>query len=251
MIWKALADPTRRTILDLLHEAPLTTGEINEQIEDLSRYAVMKHLGILEKANLITTRREGKFRWNQINTYPIKESYEQWLSQLLKLKRYAAQTTKSMGKTDQSITTTTLSFEVSLEASQAKVWKALTEEIGKWWPKEFYQRDDQKTGTNRLRLEATPGGLWVVDRGKAGGQVWGMVIGLEKQKSLLLKGHLTPELGGPAISFLHFVLQSHKQQTVLQFTDTIFGEISNKLNRSLKRDWEKILKKALKQYVEP
>lgn len=250
MIWKALADPTRRTILDLLHEAPLTTGEIDKQIKDLSRYAVMKHLGILEKANLITTRREGKFRWNQINTHPIKESYEQWLSQLLKLKRYAAQTTNSMGETDQSITTTTLSLEVSLAASRAKVWKALTEEIGIWWPTEFYQTKATEAASNKLRLEATPGGLWVVDRGKEGGQVWGMVIGLEKQESLLLKGHLTPELGGPAISFLHFVLQSNKRKTVLQFTDTIFGEISSKLHHSLKKDWEKILKKALKQYVE-
>lgn len=246
MIWKALADPTRRTILDLLHKAPHTTGELDKEIENLSRFAVMKHLGILEKANLITTRREGKFRWNHINTHPIKESYEQWLSQLLKLKKYAAQNSDSMGQTDQSITTTTLSLEVTLKASRAKVWKALTSDITNWFPKEFYINPQNKN----FVLEATPGGLWIEGNGSKGGQVWAMVIGIEKQKNLLLKGHLSPSLGGPAISFINFDLTNKKSTTQLNFTETIFGEISNKLNENLKKDWEKILKKALKKYVE-
>ncbi len=246
MIWKALADPTRRTILDLLHEAPRTTGEINEQIENLSRFAVMKHLGILENANLITIRREGKFRWNHLNAMPIKESYEQWLSQLLQLKRYATTATNSMGKTDQFMRTTTLSLEVTLAASQARVWKALTTEIGKWWPKEFYIN----AKTKKFVLNPVLGGLWLEDYGKSGGQVWAMVIGIEKEESLLLKGHLSPELGGPAISFIHFALEKKGKTTNLRFSDSIFGEISSRLNRNLKKDWNNILLKGLKPYVE-
>lgn len=246
MIWKALADPTRRTILDLLHKAPHTTGELDREIKNLSRFAVMKHLGILEKANLITTRREGKFRWNHINTHPIKESYEQWLSQLLMLKKYAAQNSDSMDQTGQSITTTTLTLEVLLKASRAKVWKALTVDIGKWFPRAFYLNSKSKS----FLLEATPGGLWIEGNGKTGGQVWAMVIGIEKNKSLMLKGHLTPKLGGPAIAFINFNLESNKSNTQLRFTETIFGEISNDLNKNLTKDWERILKKALKQYLE-
>ena len=71
MIWKALSDPTRRSILNLLRSAPRTTGEISDQF-DLSRFAVMKHLGVLEKADLIKVKREGKFRWNHLNPKPIE-----------------------------------------------------------------------------------------------------------------------------------------------------------------------------------
>ncbi len=78
LIWKALADKTRRTILDMLRESPLTTGEICERF-DMSRIAVMKHLDILEASNLISVRREGKFRWNHLNAAPIQQIYERWV----------------------------------------------------------------------------------------------------------------------------------------------------------------------------
>ena len=113
MIWKALSDPTRRSILSSLRKAPQTTGEISASFKNLSRYAVMKHLGILEKANLITVKREGKFRWNYLNTMPIQQTYEQWVSNLLQLKYLAEQTTENMGESSKSITTTTVFIELN------------------------------------------------------------------------------------------------------------------------------------------
>jgi len=79
-VWKALADETRRRLLDLLSGRSQTTGELCEQFESLSRCAIMKHLGILEAANLVVVRREGKYRWNYINPVPIQEIYERWVS---------------------------------------------------------------------------------------------------------------------------------------------------------------------------
>jgi DNA-binding transcriptional ArsR family regulator len=79
-IWKALADPTRRAILDLLKIEPRTTGEVCERFEDLSRCGVMKHLGVLEEAGLVVVRREGRFRWNHLNPVPIQQIYDRWLS---------------------------------------------------------------------------------------------------------------------------------------------------------------------------
>ena len=79
-VWKALADETRRRLLDLLSGRPQTTGELCSQFEELSRCAIMKHLGILEAANLVIVRREGKYRWNYINPVPIQEIYERWVS---------------------------------------------------------------------------------------------------------------------------------------------------------------------------
>jgi DNA-binding transcriptional ArsR family regulator len=93
-VFRALADPTRRRILDLLKPGPRTTGDLAAQIDELSRYAVMKHLGILERAGLVLVRRRGRERYNFLNTVPIRQVYERWMgpyselwsSSLLRLK---------------------------------------------------------------------------------------------------------------------------------------------------------------------
>src|SRR5262245_6141180 len=93
-VWKALADPTRRAILDLLRQGPLTTTEIVAAFPHLSRFGVMKHIDALREANLIQTREEGRQRVNSLNAAPIRQIYERWVSryeelwanQLLRLK---------------------------------------------------------------------------------------------------------------------------------------------------------------------
>lgn len=79
-IWKALADETRRTILDFLREGPRTTTEIVEQFPDLSRFAVMKHLDVLRQAALVLTREDGRQRINSLNAVPIRMIYERWVT---------------------------------------------------------------------------------------------------------------------------------------------------------------------------
>lgn len=93
-VWKALADPTRRQILDLLRDKPQTTGELAKQFPELSRFGVMKHLDVLREAGLVNTRTEGRKRVNSLNAVPIRKIYERWVrgfegmwaSQLLHLK---------------------------------------------------------------------------------------------------------------------------------------------------------------------
>lgn len=79
LVFKALADKTRRSILDLLLPGPLTTGDICENFK-LSRYGVMKHLQVLEKAKLVTHRMDGRSRFNYINATPLREVYQRWIS---------------------------------------------------------------------------------------------------------------------------------------------------------------------------
>ncbi|MEL7500649.1 MAG: metalloregulator ArsR/SmtB family transcription factor [Planctomycetota bacterium] len=80
-IWKALADRTRRDMLDMLAERPLSTGEIVARFEEtLSRTAVMKHLEILVDAKLVIIRREGRSRWNYLNPAPILDVCDRWVS---------------------------------------------------------------------------------------------------------------------------------------------------------------------------
>lgn len=79
-VWRALANPHRRKMLDMLREGPLTTGDLSAAFPELSRFAVMQHLGVLTEANLIIIRREGRQRFNYLNAVPIREIYERWVS---------------------------------------------------------------------------------------------------------------------------------------------------------------------------
>jgi DNA-binding transcriptional ArsR family regulator len=80
LVWKALADATRRRVLDLVSVRRRTTGELCEAFPDLCRTNVMKHLDILVEANLVLVRREGRLRWNYINAVPIQRICERWTS---------------------------------------------------------------------------------------------------------------------------------------------------------------------------
>lgn len=77
-VWKALADPARRRLLDLLRDRPRTTGDLCRRFKT-SRFAVMKHLGVLERAKLVVVRRRGRERWNYLNPVPIRRIYERWV----------------------------------------------------------------------------------------------------------------------------------------------------------------------------
>ncbi len=79
-VWKALSDPTRRAILDLLRSGPRTTTEIVEAFPQLTRFGVMKHLEVLREGGLVNTHEEGRHRVNSLNAVPIRQIYERWVS---------------------------------------------------------------------------------------------------------------------------------------------------------------------------
>jgi DNA-binding transcriptional ArsR family regulator len=79
LIFKALADSRRREILDLLKTRARTTGELCEHFKQMDRCTVMQHLNVLEKADLIIVKREGRLRLNYINPLPIKELHDRWI----------------------------------------------------------------------------------------------------------------------------------------------------------------------------
>jgi DNA-binding transcriptional ArsR family regulator len=78
-VWKALSDPTRRAILDLLRKGPKTTTEIVEAFPDMTRHAVMKHIDVLRVVPVINTREDGRRRVNSLNAVPIRQIYERWM----------------------------------------------------------------------------------------------------------------------------------------------------------------------------
>lgn len=79
-VWRALASPMRRAFLDVLRRGPRTTGDVAALFPDVTRFAVMQHLGVLEEAGLVVAVREGRERWNHLNVVPIRRIYERWVS---------------------------------------------------------------------------------------------------------------------------------------------------------------------------
>jgi DNA-binding transcriptional ArsR family regulator len=80
-VFKALANHTRRRMLDTLKDDPRTTGMLCDAFPEMDRCTVMQHLKVLEDADLIIVRREGRERWNHLNSMPIKEIHDRWISQ--------------------------------------------------------------------------------------------------------------------------------------------------------------------------
>ena len=78
-VFKALSSETRRQILDALRDDPQTTGALCTRFAALDRCTVMQHLGVLEEAELVIVRRDGRTRWNHLNPLPIKHIHDRWI----------------------------------------------------------------------------------------------------------------------------------------------------------------------------
>src|SRR5213082_3240878 len=79
-VFKALADPTRRRLLDRLFEREgLTLSELESEVA-MTRFGVMKHLRVLEEAGLVVTRRSGREKLHYLNPMPIRLVHDRWVS---------------------------------------------------------------------------------------------------------------------------------------------------------------------------
>jgi DNA-binding transcriptional ArsR family regulator len=79
-LFKALADPSRRKLLDLLHAHDgRTLNELCEHL-DMTRQGVTQHLDVLEEANLVATMRRGREKLHFLNPVPLQEIYERWIA---------------------------------------------------------------------------------------------------------------------------------------------------------------------------
>jgi uncharacterized protein YndB with AHSA1/START domain/DNA-binding transcriptional ArsR family regulator len=130
--FRALADPTRRQLLDLLFERDgRTLGELEHEI-DMTRFGVMKHLRVLEEAGLVVSRRSGREKLHFLNAVPIRLMHDRWidkfteprLSALAHLKDQLEDT--PMSTTDLSATTTQV-HQIFIKAPAQSIWEAITQ----------------------------------------------------------------------------------------------------------------------------
>src|SRR6202521_4387239 len=79
-VFRALADPTRRALLDeLFSQDGQTLSELEARFE-MTRFGVMKHLKLLEEAGLVVTRRQGREKLHHLNPVPIRLVHDRWVS---------------------------------------------------------------------------------------------------------------------------------------------------------------------------
>lgn len=79
-VFHALADPTRRQILDLLVHDGMSAGDLAKRFPDLSRPAVSQHLAVLMEAELVRREPQGRLRMYYLETEPLQRLWENWLS---------------------------------------------------------------------------------------------------------------------------------------------------------------------------
>jgi len=128
-VFRALADPNRRILLDQLVEHDgQTSGELEASLPALSRFAVMNHLRVLEHAQLLTTRKAGRFKYHYLNPVPIQLVADRWIS------KYAAPFTKAISHLKTTLEEPAMPepakprhvYTAIIQASPGDIWKGLT-----------------------------------------------------------------------------------------------------------------------------
>jgi DNA-binding transcriptional ArsR family regulator/uncharacterized protein YndB with AHSA1/START domain len=251
-IWTALADSKRRQIISLLTEQPRTTNNLTEFF-DVSRFAIMKHLKVLEQANLIEVKREGRNRWNILNEnlehiLRTKLSNEDKPNQLIDiLDLFPEQESQKPCKStlDDSLP---IEQNVMLQASPSEVFRILTDCINSWW--------HQRISTDsQIVLEPFLNGRLYETFGiQDQGILYGTVTYIKQDEELRLAG--TTELAEQFTNTLltdHFVrinLEPQNGSTQLTLRHYTIGLVDQIMRDICTHHWHNLLNQHLKPFVE-
>jgi uncharacterized protein YndB with AHSA1/START domain/DNA-binding transcriptional ArsR family regulator len=148
-VFKALADPSRRILLDaLFREDGQSMTDLQANLE-MSRFGVMKHLQILEKAGLITSTKVGRERRHYLNPIPIQQVYDRWVSKYAGAWAGALTRLKYEQEDSPSMAETSHVYEIYIRTTPERLWQALTsgEDTAKYYFGTNVQNIDQ-TGAN-------------------------------------------------------------------------------------------------------
>ena len=121
-VFKALADPTRRSLLDELFKQDGQTLSALEARLPMTRFGVMKHLKVLEEARLIVSKRRGREKLHFLNTVPIRLIHDRWVSKYAE--RWAAALSDLKPRLD---TTMEKVFEIYIKTTPERLWQAITD----------------------------------------------------------------------------------------------------------------------------
>jgi uncharacterized protein YndB with AHSA1/START domain/DNA-binding transcriptional ArsR family regulator len=126
-VFKALADPTRRDLLDRLRERNgQTLGELCGPLE-MARQSATQHLGVLEAANLVTSVRKGREKLHYLNPVPLWTIQERWIDKFDRPRLRALSAIKQRAEEDRMADRPSYVYVTYIESSAERVWEALTD----------------------------------------------------------------------------------------------------------------------------
>jgi DNA-binding transcriptional ArsR family regulator len=210
--FRALADPTRRKLIELLRDGPRTTGDLCGAFT-LSRFAVMKHLRVLGQGGLVIARREGRRRWNSLNIGQLHLAASRWNDPA------AAPSDATAAEFGGTVTIVEHrepappadapdTTQVFVDAVPWRVFDALTVNIAGWWGAPYLRSAD---ATN-LVLEAQPGGRFFEEWGHRQGALRATVAAIRQDERLEFVG---PIFARAADTRLAFALEAREGGTLL------------------------------------
>jgi len=122
-VFRALADPTRRSLLDELFKADGQSLTALEQRLPMTRFGVMKHLRVLEDAGLVVTKRSGREKLHFLNPVPIRLVHDRWVS------KYAEPWAAALSELKTNLEGATMEkvFEVWIRTTPERIWEAITD----------------------------------------------------------------------------------------------------------------------------
>lgn len=232
-VFKALADPTRRLLLDRLREHNgQTLRELCERL-DMARQSATQHLDVLQRANLVTVVRRGRERLHYLNPVPIQEIEERWISGFDKPRLQAISAIKNQAE-EYAMTTETTSvpayvYVTYIRASAEEVWKALTDAdlTARFW------------GHANVS-DWQPGSTWEHRRvdGSGAVDVVGQVIEAESPTRLVITFENTPEPPREA-SVVTFLVEPH--QDIVRLTVTHEKLANQEMLDGISQGWPAVL----------
>lgn len=257
-VWRGLSSPVRRQVLDLLRAGPLTTGELAVKFPDLTRYAVMQHLGVLEESGLLLVRREGRNRFNYLNPVPLRMIYERWVTEYadfaadtsLRIKRFAEQKQKeesneNMPGTDSALEAgrvVKIESEVAIAAPQHQVFRAITTELDAWWPHRFKP-------TGKMVLEPFAGGRCYEDWGDGAGAHHGFIVWWEPNAKFVATGPGVMYRGFECYDVQTVVPDQNGEGCFYRKSTTFWGAVPESIETMFRDGIKGLMEKYLKAYV--
>ena len=234
MVFKALADPTRRLLLDRLrHHDGQTLGELCEHLA-MARQSATQHVDILQRANLVSVVRRGRERLHYLNPVPIHEIEERWIAAFEKPRLQAISHIKKRAEehamTETSTTVPNYVYVIYIRASAEQVWQALTDAdlTARYWGHANVSDWQQGSTWEHQRLDGS------------GPDVVGTVLETEPPTRLVITFNDTPDIEpsrGPSV--VTFVVEPHED--IVRLTVTHDNLPNAEMLHGISRGWPAVL----------
>jgi DNA-binding transcriptional ArsR family regulator/uncharacterized protein YndB with AHSA1/START domain len=131
-VFKALADPARRTLLDALRQKDGQSLQELTELLDMTRFGVMKHLGVLEDAGLVVTHKKGRFKYHYLNAVPLQQTIDRWIEPMRAkpVARAVLDLKTTLERTNpvtETLTKPDFVLQTFIRCTQDALWDALTD----------------------------------------------------------------------------------------------------------------------------